>query len=447
MKDNKHYVRRFREKIFQPVDNSPLIIFRIVFGFLLFLQVTGSLLNGTIYRNFIEPPFSFSFIGFEFLQPLPGNGMYYYTWLMAVLALMIMLGAWYRLAMTGFAILWTLLYLMQKAGYNNHYYLILLVCWLMTVVPANVYYAVDSWRKPVTRKPTCPQWATWIFAAQFAIVYFFAAISKLNVDWFSGKFLSIQFSRLSIHHVYGSVYGQEWFPVFIAYTGFFFDLLIVPLLAWKKTRNWAFLFSCLFHLFNSFSFGIGIFPFMAIALSVFFFEPEKIRCIFFRNKAATIVVEDHMIDPAKRRLVVYGLIVYFIIQVILPMRPWFFPGNVFWTEEGYRMSWKMMMRTKSGTVYFRIVDPGSGKIWINDPKNYFSLNHIMWLSISPDITWQYAQRLKREFRSKGFPDVKIYAIGSVSLNRNKAVPLVDTAVDLASVKWDHFRHSPWITSN
>ena len=93
---------------------------------------------------------------------------------MALLALLVMLGAWYRFAMTGFAMLWTLQYLMQKSGYNNHYYLLLLLCWLMTLVPANAYCSVDAKRKQYGQ--TCPQWMIWIFAFQVTIVYFFAAI-------------------------------------------------------------------------------------------------------------------------------------------------------------------------------------------------------------------------------------------------------------------------------
>ncbi len=448
MNDNNLYNHRFYKKLFQPVDNGPLVVFRIIFGFLLFYHVTTYLLNGSVYQNFIQPPFTFTYIGFEFLQPLPGNGMYFYFGLMALLALLIMLGAWYRFAMTGFAVLWTLQYLMQKSGYNNHYYFILLLCWLMTIVPANGFCSIDTKRKPLSKTHTCPQWAIWIFAVQVAIVYFFAAISKLNAEWFSGKFIGIQFSRLSMHPVYGSIYGQAWFPQFIAYTGLLFDLLIIPLLLWKKTRKYAFILCCLFHLFNSFSFRIGIFPYLSIALCIFFFEPGNIRSIFFKNKTTIKIPEyNPVLNQGKTRLLIVGLGIYIFLQVIVPMRSWLFPGNTFWTEEGYRMSWKMMMRSKSGTVHFKVIDSASGKVWIVDPKTLFSPAHVMWIAISPDITWQYAQRLKKEFAQIGFPNVEVYAIGLVSLNRSKAAPLADTTVDLAKIKWYPFKHSSWITEH
>ena len=110
--------------LFRQQDNSALVIFRVSFGFLLFCHCISFLWQGKVFNNFIEPPFTFTYIGFEFLQPLSGNGMYFYFGLMAALALLIMLGAWYRFSMIGFTVLWTAIYLMQKSGYNNHYYLI-----------------------------------------------------------------------------------------------------------------------------------------------------------------------------------------------------------------------------------------------------------------------------------------------------------------------------------
>ena len=371
--------------LFKEVDNSTLIVFRIIFGGLLFYHVVSSLSEGTMYENFIQPPFTFNFIGFDFLQPLPGNGMYFYFALMAILALMIMLGAWYRLSMAAFTIMWLCIYLMQKAGYNNHYYLVLLICSLMAFMPAANYCSIDVKRKAAGKKLSCSRWVILIFISQVAIVYFFAATSKLYADWSSGKFIAIQFSRLSTHHLVGILYSQKWFQLLICYGGFFFDLLIVPLLLWKKTRNYAFILSCLFHLFNSYTFRIGIFPYLSIALNLFFLKPEKIRSFFFKNKPSFVPAHNNIHTSTKRKLITYGLAVYLLIQVLLPLRPLFYPGNVFWTEEGYRMSWKMMLRTKSGSIYFKVVDPVSKKIWKIQPSKIFAPSQVMWLAISPDV--------------------------------------------------------------
>lgn len=81
-----------RFQLFKPIDNAPLIIFRIFFGILLAIESFGAIATGWVKRVFITPQFTFSHIGFEWLQPLPGNGMYYYFVVMGICGLMIMLG-------------------------------------------------------------------------------------------------------------------------------------------------------------------------------------------------------------------------------------------------------------------------------------------------------------------------------------------------------------------
>jgi len=53
-------------------------------------------------------------------------------------------------------------------------------------------------------------------------------------------------------------------------------------------------------------------------------------------------------------LVVIG--VYIISQIVLPSRHWLIEDHVLWSEEGHRLSWRMMLRTKSGSSHFTILD-------------------------------------------------------------------------------------------
>ena len=78
--------------LFKHIDNSALIVFRIIFGLLCFLESVGAIFTGWVKRTLVDPDFTFNFIGFEFLQPLPGNGMYYYYVIMGVFGLLIMVG-------------------------------------------------------------------------------------------------------------------------------------------------------------------------------------------------------------------------------------------------------------------------------------------------------------------------------------------------------------------
>ena len=127
----------FTQFLFRKIDNAQLVVFRIFYGLLVAAECYGAIATGWVRRTMVEPKFTFSFIGFEWLQPLPGNGMYIYFAVMGTLGLLIALGYKYRFSALGFAIMWTGVYLMQKTSYNNHYYLLMLLAYIMAIFPAN----------------------------------------------------------------------------------------------------------------------------------------------------------------------------------------------------------------------------------------------------------------------------------------------------------------------
>ena len=129
--------------LFQRIDNSPLIIFRIFFGILVSLECFGAIGTGWVKRNLIDPKYTFPFIDFEFLQPLPGYGMYFYFGIMGLLGIFIAIGLKYRASIITFTVLWTVTYLMQKTAYNNHYYLLILISFAMCFFPAERYRSVE----------------------------------------------------------------------------------------------------------------------------------------------------------------------------------------------------------------------------------------------------------------------------------------------------------------
>ena len=90
--------------LFKHIDNSALIIFRVFFGLLITLESFGAIVTGWVKQTLIEPQFTFSFIGFEWLQPLPGNWMYVYFGIMGVFGIGVMLGYKYRLSIIAFTL-------------------------------------------------------------------------------------------------------------------------------------------------------------------------------------------------------------------------------------------------------------------------------------------------------------------------------------------------------
>lgn len=427
-------------KLFRPIDNAPLILFRIFFGFLFACETFGAIFTGWVRKNFVIPEFTFSHIGMEWLQPLPGYGMYFYFGIMGCLSLLVMIGYKYRFSLGMLALLWGGAYFMQKTSYNNHYYLLLLVCIIMLFLPANAYASADAKQRPEIQQLSMPAWCSYVMIFQIAIVYFFATVAKFYPDWLNGTYTRLLFSDITDYPWMHKVFTNRSFHIFIAYAGIFFDGLIVPLLLWKRTRTLAVLFSLGFHLFNSFFLRIGVFPYFALSFSIFFYPPETIRSFFFRQKPA---FENPSYVTSGKSLLYCFFIPYFIIQVVLPLRHWFIKGDVLWTEEGHRLSWRMMLRQRSGFIRFKIMDKQTNEPLYYPVERHLTTTQLEALSNKPDIIWQMAQRIKEHYLLEN-KEVRIYVDCKVSVNQKPLATLINPSVDLAAVDWDYFWHNNWI---
>ncbi len=427
--------------LFQKMDNSPLIIFRIFFGLIIAAEGFGAIATGWVRRTFVEAQFNFNFIGFEFLEPLPGIGMYVYFAIMGILGICIALGYKYRFSMIAFALMWWAVYLAQKTSYNNHYYLLALINTIMCFLPAHRSNSIDAGLQPEIKTNSMYAYVKWIIVLQLFIVYTYAAIAKLYGDWLDFTFLKLLLESKSSLPIIGDLLKVPSFQIFIGVSGILFDLLVVPALLWKPTRKIAFGLSILFHLFNSAVFHIGIFPYLALAFTVFFFEPETIRKIFFKKKAAFTGSELTIPSFSKFVTIVGGI--YFFFQLVLPIRHHFIADDVLWTEEGHRLSWRMMLRSRRGHVNYKVVDKKTDTAYFINLKDYLTKKQRGKIGAYPDFIWQFAQHLKEEYAAQGM-DVAVFADARVSINGRPKQPLIDHRTDLASEPWDHFRHHEWI---
>ena len=427
--------------LFKHIDNSALIVFRIIFGLLCFLESVGANFTGWVKHTLVDPDFTFNFIGFEFLQPLPGNGMYYYYAIMGIFGLLIMVGYKYRFSMFAFTIMWSATYLMQKSSYNNHYYLLMLLSGIMVFLPAHKYASVDVKLNPEIKSYSMPKWCRWVIIIQLFIVYTYASVAKFYPDWLDTSVIKMMMEGKKHYVFVGDFLQQKWLHFALAYGGILFDGLIVPLLLFKPTRKYAFIVSIFFHVFNSFIFQIGIFPYLALAFSLFFFPAEKIQKLFLKKK--TCYTAEEIVIPKLKTLLIIGFSIYFIIQIGLPLRHHFIEDNVLRTEEGHRLSWRMMLRIKSGQTSYWIENKDSRKRTHIDLNKYLSTKQKRSVSTKPDVMWQFAQRLKQDFKNKG-QDVAVYINCKVSINGKPYKTLINPDIDIANVEWDVFNHSNWI---
>jgi len=429
-----------KSKLFRPIDNAPLILFRIFFGFLFACETFGAIITGWVRNNFVVTEFTFSHIGMEWLQPLPGYGMYFYFGIMGCLSLLVMLGYKYRLSLGLLTLLWAGTYFMQKTSYNNHYYLLMLVGFILFFLPANEYASIDAKQNPKIKRLTMPAWCSLVMILQMTIVYFFATVAKFYPDWLDGTYTKILFTGIRDHQWMHKVFSNTTFHVFIAYAGIAFDGLIIPMLLWKRTRTLAVIASLVFHLFNSFFLKIGVFPYFALSFAVFFYPPETIRAFFFKRKPIVAVEPE---SKSGESLFYWLFVPYFIVQLLLPIRHWFIKGDVLWTEEGHRLSWRMMLRERSGFITFKIVDKHTKERLHYPLEKHLTHRQIDGMSTKPDMIWQTAQRIKSYYLLQG-KEVCVYANCKVSINQKPLGTLIDPETDLAAAEWDYFWHNDWV---
>jgi len=239
----------------RPVDASSLAAFRLLFGVLMVWEVIRYFEYDFIGRYYIEPTFYFTYEFFPFVAPLPGEWMYALFVAMGLFALGIALGFRYKLSSGLFFLSYTYVFLLDKAPYNNHYYLISLISFLLIFVDGHHWLSVDNLLQRKTGVNTVPFWQLFILRAQIFIVYFYGGIAKLNSDWLMGEPMRMWLANRADYPLVGPFFATEWAAYCFSYGGLLFDLLIGFLLLWSPTRLLAFLAALVFHLTNNWLFS------------------------------------------------------------------------------------------------------------------------------------------------------------------------------------------------
>src|SRR4051812_36751101 len=115
-------INKLQARLEAPVSIAPLVVFRMVFGALMMVSVARFMLHGWVHSMYIAPKMFFPFFGLDWMQPLPGQGMYIVFGLLLLFAAGIFSGFLYRVSAVGFFFLFTYVELLDKTNYLNHYY-------------------------------------------------------------------------------------------------------------------------------------------------------------------------------------------------------------------------------------------------------------------------------------------------------------------------------------
>ncbi|GAA4290770.1 HTTM domain-containing protein [Aestuariibaculum suncheonense] len=403
--------------------------------------------NGWIDKLYIKPKFYFSYYGFEWVKPL-GDYTYLLFIICGLSALFIALGLKYRVAIIVFFLSFTYIELMDKTTYLNHYYFISLMSFLMIFLPANAYFSVDNVLRKTAYK-TIQQWCVDSVKLLLGIVYFYAGLAKINSDWlFRAMPLKIWLpSKYDLPLIGENLMQQEWFHYAMSWSGMLYDLAIPFLLLYKRTRWFAFALVVFFHVFTRVLFPIGMFPFIMIVSTLIFFEADFHHKIINHIKRVLkpkeVIDFKAVLEIKMEKVLVPFLVVFFVIQLLFPFRYVLYPGELFWTEEGFRFSWRVMLMEKMGHATFTIKNAKTGASFVVRNRDFLSSFQEKQMSFQPDFILEYAHYLGDHFTSQGHKNVQVFVDSYVALNGRLSQRFIDNTVDLYKEK-ESFCHKAWI---
>ncbi|MCB0129740.1 MAG: HTTM domain-containing protein, partial [Caldilineaceae bacterium] len=306
--------------------------------------------------------------------------------------------------------------------------------------------AVDAWRRPESASPVVAQWTMAAVRLQLALVYLFAGVAKLQADWlFRAMPLKIWLSAHAEFPLIGGLFDHAAMAYAMSWGGLFYDLTIPFLLLHPRTRRLSFVAVIGFHVMTRLLFPIGMFPAIMVGCTLVFFPAEDFARVgrWFKLPARR---QTTTLSPGRAQLhpVMAGsLALFFAIQIVLPLRHWLYPGNLLWTEEGFRYAWHVMVAEKTGHVTFYVDDPVRDIEFPVFVTDYLTDAQARQMAYQPDMILEFAHYLQTDLRNQGIPDAAVRAEAYVSLNGRPSQLLIDPTVDLTK-ETNSIWPKPWI---
>lgn len=407
-------------------------------------------LKGWIETLYIQPEFHFTYYGFGWVKAFDSTGMYLLFGTLALSCLFIALGFLYRFSSITFFFTFTYIELIDKTTYLNHYYFISIVGFLLIFLPANHHFALDTFFKFVEKVSHVPQWTISIIKLQLGIVYVFAGIAKIHSEWlFDAMPLKIWLPANSHLPLIGWLFKYKWIPYVFAWIGMIYDLIIPFVLMNNKLRIWGYIAVVIFHMLNTIMFNIGMFSYIMILSTLIFFSEDFHKKIigylsqWFSKKKDDFSEKKLRFSSPINKLLTIILITHFVIQIVLPFRYALYPGKLFWNEEGFRFSWRVMLIEKMGYLSMKVKNPETGHQFEVDNRQFLTTFQEKMTATQPDMILQYAQFLKKEFTTQGVKNPIITADCYVTLNGRSSQRLFASTIDLTLLE-DGFSHKTWI---
>jgi vitamin K-dependent gamma-carboxylase len=418
-----------------PVHTASTAVFRIAFGVLVAASTVRFVAKGWVERLYLSPAHHLTYARFEWVHPLPPVAMYGLMAMLVVAGLGVAAGWRTRWCAAAFTLGFAYTELIDASLYLNHYWFVTLTGMLLVLLPTDHYWSVDALRGRVTRSNVVPAAVVWTLRAQIAVVYVFAGFAKINADWLlHGAPMRLWFADRSELPVVGPLLVLPGVALAASWLGLLFDTTIVGWLSWRRSRPFAYAIVIAFHAATGVLFRIGMFPWVMVLATLVFFDPRwPLQLVEWIRAPAHTPADPPARAPVLHRHQRVALILLAAVQIVLPLRHLVEPGDVRFTEEGYYLSWRVMLTEKSGLLDFEVTDPSTGVRWIVPPTIVLTDWQAAQAAIRPDLLLAAAHLVDDHYRRELGHDVEVRAQSFVSINGHPAQRLADPTIDLSQV--------------
>ncbi len=462
-----------------PADS--FVAFRIAFGVLIAAGQLRFLVRGWVDEFYLAPANHLTYPAFDWVRPLPSGAMYALVAGLAIAGLLIAAGVGTRVVAAMFAVGFTYCELLDAALYLNHYWFITLTAVVLAVVPAPSGGVI-------------PAVSVWSLRLQVGVVYFFAGIAKLNRDWLvRAEPLHTWLAARTDRPLIGPLLEETFVAFGFSWVGAAFDLTIVGWLLWRRSRLVAYMVLVVFHVATAALFQIGMFPWIMIALTPIFFAPtwprRWVRALIGQvrrrragqkawrwNRRGRAVGQTarrwkwRAVGQTARRWTWRGrrrrawhsfrksgsgrdlsevtarrgsrgasaflagaLVCLAATNAVLPLRHVAADGDVRWNDDGYLLSWRVMLTERASHVSFRVVDSATGVVEVVGPGEVLADWQSAAAMVRADLILSTAHLIARAERERSGRSVEVYADAVVAWNGRLRTTWIDPTVDLAAL--------------
>lgn len=468
----KNYLSTIRGKLHQDVNASSLGFARIVIGIVVFFNLVK--FQEYIQGSLIKSEFLLRYDGFEWLPMMTESNVELVFNTLYISTILMTLGVFYRVSTIITFLGYTYIFLLDKGHYNNHFYLISILLFFLSITNANRWGIISL---SGIKTKTVPYWQLMLFKVQIFIVYFYGGLAKIESDWLSGYPMRFWlYDKVgNVPEPFSSFFETEFAALFVSWFGLVFDLLIGFMLFSRKWRRIAWIPLILFHVSNHFLWTIGEFPWLMLLLTSIYFNPDWAAKAFgtlrqkpvtfmkhilsffnpiklwkwmnpFRKDEETEAIESITVEPTVKTKALHGfLVVWLSFQLLFPFRQFLFEGNPSWTGEGHLFAWRMMLMEDIGAFRMKVTIPEAQESFYIGFDQYMNYGQMFRLTRTPTAVLQFAHFINDQLKENAdVQDAEIYLEMWKSVNEREPQLFNDTTLNYAKVEYSAFKHSDWI---